>query len=153
MRNFFARVDRLVDRMIDTDSFIPAKGRIRPVQIKVIFDNLRYYPLLAFLWVGVSILQKDQLLISSLGGVTLAGFVLIFGLLVVLQTWMIALIMFVSTIGALLPPRWAVAFRRHVRANHNWAKATVLLLISPVLLAAWALVVALLGALSRAGVI
>lgn len=153
MRKFFARADRLIDRMIDIDSLVPPKGRIRPVQIKVIFDNLRYYPLLAFLWVGVRILQKDGLWLSSLGAIALGVFVLFFGMLVLMQTWMIALIVFITTVGSLLPPRLAVAFRRRVRAKNNWAKAAVLLLISPVLLAAWGLGVALMGALSRVGVI
>lgn len=137
MKKFFGRLSDLCDHLIDTESLMPNKGRLRPIQIKAIFDNLRYYPLLAFLWFGVRILQKMAGSAAAVGSVVLVAVFVALSILVVAQTWLVVLATLLTIVGGLLPPRWAVTFRSRVRARKGWANAIAILLTAILVLASW----------------
>ncbi|WP_270175198.1 hypothetical protein [Diaphorobacter sp. ED-3] len=153
MRKLIARLDRLADHMIDTDAIMPEGGRARPPHLKEIFDNLRYYPVLGFLWIGVRVLYADGTTISYIASALLGVVVLVLLFLVALQTWAIALVALIGFIGALLPPRWAVRLRRRIKAKGFLAWTAALILLSPLLFAAWTVAAALFSALARANLI
>lgn len=145
MKQLLARASLLADRMIDVDSIIPPKGKTKPIQLKTIFDNLRYYPLLAFLWLGVQILRQGDSWYHLVGAIVLFFMILSLGVLTALQTWAITLMVGVTTISSLLPPRWAVQLRKTIRSKSPLAVLLAAVLVLPILLATWTLAVALLS--------
>ncbi len=152
MSRLMERLDKLTERMIDIDSLLPS-GKVAPLPLKTIFDNLRYYTVLGFMWLGVRILRDDETILSLAAALVLALVVLFLGVLVALQTSAIAFVVVGTTFYAVLNPRQAVALRRKLRANNAWVKAATWLLVAPVIAAMVSVSTALFKALSRAGLL
>ncbi len=153
MKKFLKRLDRLADRMIDSDSLVPEKGRIQPVQIKTIFDNLRYYTVLAFLWAGVQLLLRDGASHTAVAAVVLAVLTFPLAMLVFMQSSYILLTTTFGVFAALLAPRTAVRLSRRLRSHDILLKSAVLLMVVPIMGAAVLLATAIISALIRAGIV
>lgn len=153
MKQFFGRLSDLCDHMIDTESLMPNKGRLKPIQIKTIFDNLRYYPLLAFLWFGVRLLQEDGSGTATVGWIVLFGVFAVLAILVVAQTWLVVLATVVTVVGGLLPSRWRATFRRRVRTRPVWLNVVGGIVTALLVLASYGVGAGLFRALSRAGLL
>lgn len=151
MLKLLKRLDRLTDTMVDADALLSAKGGLRPVQIKAIFDNLRYYAALGFMWVGVKLLWGHDEWHAAFSAAALAAVTIALGILVALQTAYIFLTLTFVTTSALLPPRVAVRLRRGVRTD-DWKIKTAAVLLACVIAGAMIVIAsALLEALSRTG--
>lgn len=126
MRSFFQRLDLYVEKMIDTDGMLSAKRRLQPIPIKALFDNLRYYMVLAFMWVGVKLLRAQDDALAVVTAILLAAVTSALGCLVALQSSFIFLATVFTLIGSLMPRRKAVRLRRNIRANAGPMKILVL---------------------------
>lgn len=151
MAGIFGRLDRLVDRMIETETLLPRPGRLKLPTLKPIFENLRYYTVLAFLWYGVRVLRDDGGWLASAGGAVLAVTVFVLGLLTAMQTTTIVLATAVGVTSALMPPRTVVRLRKRLRESDAALKWFALPLTAVVVAIAATVGAGLFGALARAG--
>lgn len=150
MRKMLRRLSHFFDEVIQTDYFIPTK-RFKPATLKDIFDNLRYYAVLAFMWAGLTILLKDSKPFAIYAAVVLGIFLALLAFAVIIQTTLILLICAIGLIGAIVPPRVSARARRRIRKGEPHIKVAVLALCIPVGLSAWAVVAGLVGAVIRTG--
>ncbi|RYF06718.1 MAG: hypothetical protein EOO31_09025 [Comamonadaceae bacterium] len=97
------------------NSVFPSPHRVVPLTLRLVFDNLRYYTVLAFMWVGVKLLRQDTGWPAELGAPVLASLTIGLGLLTAWQTMWIAFSAVFTTASMLLPPRLAVRLRRRLR--------------------------------------
>lgn len=153
MLKFIQRLNRLIDTMLDLDSLTPVPGRIRPVPIKVIFDNLRYYTVLAFMALGFKLLRTEGTSFATASATILGLFILALLILVAMQTALILLVTAFTAISALIPPRTAVAIRRKLRSDDKKLKVAALLLTLPIVAIALVIATTLSSALMRSGAI
>ncbi|WP_155500144.1 hypothetical protein [Comamonas testosteroni] len=152
MRKFLSRADRLFDYVVGVDGFFVNK-KIKPATVKDIFDNLRYYTVLGFLWVGIKALWKDDSNIAFYAALVLSIVTAGLLLLVAAQTALVILMSTAGWVTMLLPPRVAVRARARLRKDDWSVKAALLALMCPVLISAWLVATGLIGALSRTGVL
>jgi hypothetical protein len=68
MQLFLRRLDRFIEHTIDWDLIAPSGKPMAPMKPKVIFDNLRYYPLLGLLAVVTRALVSDGACASQQAG-------------------------------------------------------------------------------------
>lgn len=116
MKGFWSRLDKYVDAVIELDSLWSVNHLRSPVPLKVLFDNLRYYTVLAFLWLGVKLLRESG---STLTASALGLIVIALGILTVMQTATIFMAAALSTTLSLLPRAHSVSLRRSLRSKKN----------------------------------
>lgn len=153
MLKFVRRLDRLAEQMIDSDSLLPGKGRIPPVSIKTIFENLRYYTVLAFLFAGMQLLLKDGATLTKIAAVVLGIAMAPLALLVYMQTSYIVLTSSFGCIVALMAPRTGIRLRNRLRTSDRALKVAVFSLVIPIMGACVLLGAAIASALARAGLL
>lgn len=153
MRSFLKRLDRLLDAIIEIDALNGRRGRVKIVTLKVIFDNLRYYTVLAFLWIGMRLLRDADNWISRGGAALLWGLILCLGCLVVFQTSTILVAAVMSSVSALLPLRTAAKWRRVLRKGGRSLTILVLVLGFFLISIVWLVGAGLTVALGKAGLL
>lgn len=150
MRQFLKRADRLFDYVIGLDGLLNNK-KFRPATLKDIVDNLRYYTVLGFLWVGAKALMSEKSAIASYAAVVLFLVIFVLLFLVAAQTALIILMATAGWMSMLLPPRVAVRARARLRKDDWYMKIALLGLMFPVLFSAWLVATGLIAALTRSG--
>ncbi len=153
MKKFLKRLDRLLDAVIEWDSFTAQHGRVKIVTLKAIFDNLRYYPVLAFLWVAMRLLRETDSWISRGGAALLRTLVFGLGMLVVFQTSALLIAAVISITSALLPLRTAVRLRRVLRKGGLGLHIFGLILTLGLISIIWLVGVGLTISLDRGGLL
>lgn len=150
MAGFFSRLDKYVDSVIDLDA-LWGKDQLRsPTPIKVIFDNLRYYTVLVFMWLGVKLLRDSAYTVTAY---SLGGFVLVLGLLTVMQTAAILMAAAFSGAFSLLPRAQSVRLRRSIRSRKITIKLLTVLIVVPIVVLVMSIASSLFAALSRANLL
>lgn len=152
MRKFLKRADRLFDYVVGVDGFF-VNRKFKPATVKDIFENLRYYTVLGFIWVGVKALWNDSSSIATYAAFVLSVVMAVLLLLVAAQTALVILMSTAGWVAMLLPPRVAVRARARLRKDDWSMKIALLALMFPVLLSAWMVATGLIGALTRTGVL
>ncbi|WP_208934002.1 hypothetical protein [Paracidovorax avenae] len=153
MLNFVRKLDRLAEKMIDSEVLLPGKGRISPISIKTIFENLRYYTVLAFLFAGMQLLLKDGARLTTVAALVLGLAMAPLALLVYMQTSYIVLASSFGCVVALMSPRTGIRLRDRLRASDRTLKVVVFSLVVPIMGACVLLGTAIVTALARAGLL
>ena len=150
MRRFIKRLDKYIDAVIDLDSIWSAQAIAKPVPVKAIFDNLRYFTTLAFMWVGVRLLRDAGYQVASwIFGVCVYAL----GLLVVMQFVALLMAVTLSTVTNLLPPRTAVRIRKAMRSHSTAVKIAQLVLTVPMIVFTLLIGASLIQALAKANLL
>lgn len=153
MQKFIKRLDRWVDMMIDAKSLFPGPHRVVPITLKMVFENLRYYTVLAFMWIGVRLLRQDVGWPADFGAPILMWITVGLGLLTAWQTTWIAFSATFTSISMLLPPRLAVRVRRRIRTQDAWMFGVALTTAMLIFGCAVALGGSILSTLSRSNLL
>lgn len=155
MSNIFKRLDRSLDYIIGTESFI--QNKLTPPKLKDIVDNLRIYPVIGFFLVAANILQTNGSAASSFAAVFLYILITVISFFTAAQTVLIFTAISIGWTSVLLPPRTAVHIRKNIREliNNNEIKFKILffLLTLPIILMIWIFSIGVLGALTKANLI
>ena len=152
MRKFLKRADRLFDYVVGVDGFFDNK-KFRPATVKDIFENLRYYTVLGFIWVGLKALWRDGNSLTLYAAIVLSVVMAVLLLLVAAQTALLVIMSTAGWVSMLLPPRVAVRARARLRKDDWVMKSALLALMFPVLVSVWMVATGLIAALTRAGVL
>lgn len=150
MKGFWSRLDKYVDAVIELDSLWSVNHLRSPVPLKVLFDNLRYYTVLAFLWLGVKLLRESG---SALTASALGLIVIALGILTVMQTATIFMAAALSTTLSLLPRAHSVSLRRSLRSKKIAIKLISLLIVLPIIGLVMTVASSLFLALSKANLL
>lgn len=150
MKGFWSRLDKYVDAVIELDSLWSVNHLRSPVPLKVLFDNLRYYTVLAFLWLGVKLLRESG---STLTASALGLIVIALGILTVMQTATIFMAAALSTTLSLLPRAHSVSLRRSLRSRKIAIKLISLLIVLPIIGLVMTVASSLFLALSKANLL
>ena len=135
MRLFLRRLDRFIEHTIDWDLIAPSGKPAASMKLKVIFDNLRYYPLLGLLVVVAKALVSDGAWGSVIAALVLGLMTFILGILVMIQSSAIYTATVVPALSMLMPQRTAVRARAMLRRS-----SLALYLFSAVLMSCWGFV-------------
>lgn len=113
------RLDRMVDTMIDMKAYLPSRSLRVPITLKVLTDSLRAVALLSAWAILVQALRS-----KGSNAAALLAFLplLLVGVLVVLQSAVIALSFVMQCIAHVAGPRYVAKLKRRVRENSRTAK-------------------------------
>ncbi|MDT0137724.1 hypothetical protein [Acidovorax sp. PRC11] len=139
--------------VIELDNLVIGPGRTARVTLKMLFENLRYYPVLAFMWVGVKLLKHDPSLPAQVSGILLMGLTILLGLLTVWQSTWVAFSASLTTLSMLLPLRVAARFRKMVRLRSPWVYVLFAAVAGTVISSVMLLAASIVSALNRAGLL
>ncbi len=153
MKSFFKRLNRWIDAVIELENLRAQHGRLKLVTLKVVFENLRYYPLLAFLWVAMRLLRETDNWISRGGAALLWILTVGLGIFVVFQTSSILIAGVMTSASALLPMRTAAKWRRVLRKGGLALNIFAILLGLALISLVWLVGVGLTVALTRANLL
>ncbi|MEG0054078.1 MAG: hypothetical protein RR715_12520 [Comamonas sp.] len=155
MSNIFKRLDKSLDYIIGTDSFI--QNKLTSPNLKDIIDNLRIYPVIGFFLVAANILQTNGSATSSFAAIFLYILITVISFFTAAQTVLIFMAISIEWTSALLPPRTAVHIRKNIREliknNEIKFKLLFFLLTLPIILMIWIFSIGVLGALTKANLI
>ncbi|MEG3002629.1 MAG: hypothetical protein RR855_18995, partial [Comamonas sp.] len=87
MSNIFKRLDKSLDYIIGTDSFI--QNKLTSPNLKDIIDNLRIYPVIGFFLVAANILQTNGSATSSFAAIFLYILITVISFFTAAQTVLI----------------------------------------------------------------
>lgn len=135
MRLFLHRLDRFIEHTIEWDLIAPSGKPMAPMKLKVIFDNLRYYPLLGLLAVIVKALISDGAWGSIIAALIFGLMTFILSILVMIQSSAIYIATVVPALSMLMPQRSAVRARAMLRRS-----SFALYLFSALLMSCWGFV-------------
>ena len=149
MKKQLLRLSLAIDRVIDTEKILAEW----PPSLRTIFDNARCYTVIAFLWFGCKLLAKDTGAFAHIAFYCLFGVTILMLGMVALQSALILLVAAASLVGLVLPLRLTARLRRTLRGNGLTAKLLTILVLAIVITISMIFASALLGALSRAGIV
>lgn len=150
---FGKRLDQVLERMIETSTLLPQRGRLKLITLKMIFDNLRCYGVLAFMWVGVRVLRADGDWWTWLASWVLGLVTLTLGVLTAFQSSFLIIGGVLGVFSALLEPRFAVRVRRKLKTDDRAMNLLVYPLGGLICALLWILGGGLMSALARAGLL
>lgn len=153
VRRFGKRLDGVLERMAETSMLLPQRGRLKLITLKMIFDNLRCYGVLAFMWVGVRVLRDDGGWWTWLASWVLGLVTLTLGVLTAFQSSFLIIGGVLGVCSALLEPRFAVRIRRKVKTDDRALNLLVYTLGIGICASLWILGGGLMRALARAGLL
>lgn len=148
MRKFSSRLDAWLDKVIDIESFFPGR-QIAPVPLKLIFDNLRYYPVLAFMWVGVRLLREQTWWLAWVAAALLGALTIGLAWLVAYQTAWTWITAFVAAVMSFISPEARQRVMENYEERNEWLFGVVALVTLFVIACAAAISTAIISALSR----
>ena len=124
VKRLYQRIDAMIDRVVDSESFLSKRGRLQPVRLKAILEILRGYIAVAAVFYAASAIVKYENSLSP-SAMVLYGVFLATGFFLMVQTVYLLFTGAARVVLALMEPREAVRFTRRLRGKSRWAKGLV----------------------------